>query len=173
MVTIKTERLVLRPYRPADVDDLYRNVQDKRIHAMTAALPHPYTKKNAVEWIAMNNATAHRKKKKDRLAFAVEYKKEVVGSIGLHKLEAHKAEIGYWLAPHAWGKGLMTEAVSAVTKYALGTLKLRRIYATAFVNNKASQRVLEKAGYRHEGLMKNSHLKNGRCVDATLYAKVK
>lgn len=173
MVTIKTERLILRPYRPEDVDDLYRNVQDTRIHRMTLSLPFPYTREHAKNWVAENNAAAHRRKKKERLVFAIEFAGEVVGNIGLHKLKAHKAELGYWLAPQVWGRGLMTEAVSALTRYALYTLGLRRVYATAFVKNRASQRVLEKAGFHREGVMRKAHQKNGRSVDATLYAKVR
>lgn len=95
------------------------------------------------------------------------------GGIGLEKIEGHKAEIGYWLAEKYWGKGVMTAAVEVVTKYSFEKLGLRRIYARVFHFNKASIRVLEKAGFEKEGLLKREAQKDGKLIDSVLYAKTR
>jgi RimJ/RimL family protein N-acetyltransferase len=81
------------------------------------------------------------------------------------------AEIGYWLGVSHWGRGIITEAVGAVTGYALAQHgDLRRLYAVPFGWNGASVRVLEKAGYRLEGRMRQSAVKDGQVIDQLLYA---
>ena len=67
----------------------------------------------------------------------------------------------------------MTEAVRIMTSIGFKKLNLKRTYASVFSKNKASARVLEKNKYKFEGLMKNYHMKDGKLIDALLYAKVK
>ena len=88
--------------------------------------------------------------KKGGLGFAIEVDGEAGGGIALHpqRNESRRsAEIGYWLGESFWGRGIMTEAVQALTEYGLQQLGLARIYAGIFESNPASCRVLEKAGY--------------------------
>ena len=81
------------------------------------------------------------------------------------------AEIGYWLGTAFWGEGIVTSAVAAVTRLAFGRhAELRRIYAVPFVWSRASARVLEKAGYRLEGQMRQSVIKDGEVTDQFMYA---
>jgi len=81
------------------------------------------------------------------------------------------AEIGYWLGVPFWGRGIMTAALQAVTAHAFREHpELRRIWAVPFAWNPASMRVLEKAGYRAEGRMRESAVKDGKIVDQMLYA---
>ena len=96
-----------------------------------------------------------------------------VGSIGLilgKDIERVSAEIGYWLGKPYWGRGITSVALHAATEYALETFPLLRIFAIPFADNLASVRVLEKAGYVREGLMKNSAVKEGKVRDQYLYA---
>jgi len=67
----------------------------------------------------------------------------------------------------------MTKAVKEITKFGFEKLKLRRIYAYVFTYNIASKRVLEKAGYKCEGILKKDFKKDNKCIDAYLLAKVK
>ena len=80
------------------------------------------------------------------------------------------AEIGYWLGEAFWGRGIATEAVRAVTPYAMATHSLTRVYAVPFAWNVASCRVLEKAGYVLEARLRNSAIKDGRLTDQLQYA---
>ncbi|MBP7076878.1 MAG: GNAT family N-acetyltransferase [Bacteroidales bacterium] len=82
--------------------------------------------------------------------FAIEIGGRLAGSIGLHiqtNNDIKNAEMGYWLAEVYHGKGIVTDAVKAITAMAFGQFQIGRIFATPFSNNPASIKVLEKAGY--------------------------
>jgi RimJ/RimL family protein N-acetyltransferase len=85
-------------------------------------------------------------------------------------VERVSAEIGYWLAEPFWGRGIATEAVVAVTQYAIATHRITRVFALPFASNAASCRVLEKAGYALEGRLRRSAIKDGKIVDQMQYA---
>jgi len=91
----------------------------------------------------------------------------------LRPVHRHTAELGYWLGEEFWARGVMTEAVGAFTDFCFDRFLLRRIYAEPFANNRASARVLEKAGFSFEGRLKNNVLKNGELLDSLLYARTK
>ena len=96
-----------------------------------------------------------------------------VGGIGLEQrrdIFRRSAEIGYWLGEPFWGRGITTQALRAVTEYAFKTFDLRRIDAGVFEWNRASMRVLEKAGYLCEARLKKSITKEGRTIDQWVYA---
>lgn len=173
MVTLKTKRLTLRPYKPRDADALYKLLQDKTVSRMTAHIPWPYTRKHAREWVRKNSVAAHRVKRWKQLVFAIEHAGEFIGTIGLHNPSAGRVELGFWLAKTHRGRGFMTEAAQKVTAYALTRLCFQRVQATALVHNKASQRVQEKAGLRYEGLLRKYHVKDGKALDVVMYAKVR
>ena len=65
------------------------------------------------------------------------------------------AELGYWLGEPFWGRGLATAAVRAVTRHAFAAFPLERVFALPFGPNRASQRVLEKAGFRREAYLRS------------------
>ena len=108
------------------------------------------------------------------IGFAIDIDGEIVGSVGIHKIaKSHQAEIGYWLAEQHWGNGIMTEAVKLITKLSFNELKLKRVYAYAFSFNKASQKVLAKAGFKFEGILKKNSKKDNKFIDDYLFAKIK
>jgi RimJ/RimL family protein N-acetyltransferase len=80
------------------------------------------------------------------------------------------AEIGYWLGERFWGRGIVTEALVAMTRHAIETHELTRVYAVPFAWNTASCRVLEKAGYVLEARLRRSAIKDGQIVDQLQYA---
>jgi RimJ/RimL family protein N-acetyltransferase len=81
--------------------------------------------------------------------------------------------MGYWLGEPYWGRGWMTRAVQAASEWALDDYKLIRVFAHVFSHNVGSMRVLEKAGFEREGIMRRSAIKNGVVLDQVLYAKVR
>jgi RimJ/RimL family protein N-acetyltransferase len=81
--------------------------------------------------------------------------------------------LGYWLAEPFWNKGIMTEAVKLITDYAFEHLNLNRIFAQPYDRNRASMRVLEKAGFQFEGRLKGNVYKEDEILDQLLYAKLK
>src|SRR5262249_11503976 len=82
------------------------------------------------------------------------------------------AEVGYWLAEPYWGRGICTEAVRAFTADLVSRFRLVRVFALPFARNVASARVLEKAGYRLEGTMRQAVVKESVVMDQLLYAFV-
>ena len=167
-----TRRLILRDITMKDVKEIVENANDPEIFYFTASIPYPYTLKDAKEWIRKNLKEAKKKKPK-QINFVIDINGEVVGGIGLNKIEGHKAEIGYWLAEKYWGQGIMTQAVKLVTGFGFKKLKLKRIYARAFSFNKASKRVLEKAGYKLEGILRKNTKKDNKFIDDYLFAKIR
>jgi RimJ/RimL family protein N-acetyltransferase len=105
-------------------------------------------------------------------SWAIVVEGEVAGGIGLMlqtDVERVSAEIGYWLGEQHWGKGNATEAVTAVTRESFRRFELSRIFALPFADNRGSIRVLEKAGYSHEGTMPRSTIKDGVIRDQLMY----
>lgn len=99
---------------------------------------------------------------------------QAVGGIGytLHgDVERVAAEIGHWLGTAFWGRGIMTSALREATAYAFREHPdLRRVYAVPYVTSTTSAHILEKAGYRLEGRMRQSVIKDGKVLDQFMYA---
>ena len=172
MRIIKSKQFILRPFNKKDERSLAKNINNKKIYRATLNIPYPYSLKDAKEWIAKNLKEV-KKKNLTEVNFVIDINGEIVGSVGLDKIEDHKAEIGYWLAEKHWSKGIITEAVRLITKFGFEELKLRRIYAYVFPFNKASMRVLEKADYKFEGIIRKDVKKDNKFMDDYLFANVR
>ncbi len=108
--------------------------------------------------------------------FAIAVAGEAVGGIGFTlqpDVARRSAEVGYWLGESFWGRGIATEALKAVTDYAFTNYDLCRIFAHVFDWNRASTRVLEKAGYTFEGRLRKSVTKDGQTIDQLMYAVIR
>ena len=113
-------------------------------------------------------------KQEPTINFCIEINGEAVGGIGIRvgsDVHRYTGEMGYWLGEEFWGRGVMTEAVTAVTNFCFENFPLRRISAEVFANNPASVRVLEKAGFTFEGRLRNNVVKDGKVLDSLLYAR--
>lgn len=87
-----------------------------------------------------------------------------------HKAEHKKAEIGFWLFPHFWKQGFISEALKPVIDYCQKEKSIHRIEAFVEAGNVASCRVLEKAGFQYEGKMVDCEVKDGRYISLLIYA---
>ena len=100
---------------------------------------------------------------------------ELVGVISLtpgRDVNRYSAEVGYFVSEQYWNKGYATEALRLVGNFAQFRHGLKRLYATVFDFNLASMRVLEKAGFKKEGIMKSSAVKDDKILDEHLYGLV-
>ena len=160
----------VRSWRETDASSLASHANNRRVWInLRDAFPHPYTLDDARAFIDASLAAV------PETRFAIAVAEAAVGGIGftLHDdVERVSAEVGYWLGEVFWGRGIMTEALAAVTTYAVRTHKLTRVYAVPYEWNAASFRVLEKVGYVCEGRMRRSAIKDGRVLDQLLYALV-
>jgi len=114
----------------------------------------------------------YKKKKPSSFTLAILYNKEYVGSIGINKFnyKNNNAEIGYWIGEPYWGKGITTKALKQFSRIVFNKFKLKRLEAFTYLRNKPSQRVLQKAGFKHEGTRKNAIKKGTKYLDDTIYA---
>ena len=158
----------VRSWSLNDVDSIVRHANNRKIWLnLRDRFPHPYTKADAESWIE-SALTA-----RPETTFTIEVSGEAAGGIGFEiktDVERYSAEVGYWLGEEFWNRGCCTAALKAATTFALKTYNLNRIFALPFVGNRASMRVLEKAGYRKECITRRSAFKDGRVVDQAVYA---
>src|SRR5262245_53672855 len=114
---IKTERLVLRPWKPEDETALVRHANNRNIWIRLAdRFPFPYTRKDARRFIRSTARAPF-----PPTQFAIVLDGEAIGGVGFERraqLERLTAEMGYWLSEMHWGKGYATEAVAALAEYA-------------------------------------------------------
>jgi len=158
----------LRAWSINDLNDLVTNANNIRIAKfMTDGFPHPYTKENGKAFIecATKDNPIH--------IFAIEVNGEASGGIGIHpQADIHRknAELGYWLAEKHWGKGIITSAIKQVVKFGFDNYNIDRIFARPFGTNMASQKVLEKSGFKLEARFEKTLVKNGELLDELIYA---
>ncbi len=168
---LETERLVLRPLTPEDAPTVARLAGRREIADTTISIPHPYSQDQAREWIATHAGPAGAGKE---LVFGITTRQEgrLMGAVGLREIDTEhsQAEMGFWTEVESWGKGYATEAARAVIRYAFEQLKLNRVYAHHMVRNPASGRVLQKAGMKREGLLRQRVRKWGVFEDVVLLA---
>lgn len=133
------------------------------------AFPYPYTAADARGYVLSCAADPETR----QLCRAVTADGRAVGSVGIFlgtDVYEKSGELGYWLAEPYWGKGIMTKAVRRLCAEAFEKFDIARIYAEPFACNTGSRRVLEKAGFTLEGVMKRGVYKNGEYHDYCMYA---
>ncbi len=166
---LQLESCEVRSFEPADAASLAEQANNRAVwRNLRDAFPHPYRVEDAEMFI-----TACRRPPETTFAIVVDGR--AVGAVGFvlgQDVERISAELGYWLGEPYWGRGIMTSVVAAVTAYAIEEFDLTRVFATPFSWNGASSRVLEKAGYTLEGVLRRSALKDGSIVDKQMYAFV-
>lgn len=165
------ERCTIRPWRPGDAESLAWHANNRKIWlAVRDLFPHPYTIKDAHEFLQRAIS------EQPEMKFCVEIDGAAVGGIGVHPgqdVYRHTATVGYWLGEQFWGRGVMTEALTAVTDFCFDNFPRRRIATEVFASNPASARVLEKSGFAFEGRLKNNVVKDGELLDSLVYAQTK
>lgn len=163
----------IRKWKLSDTKDLASVISNKKIQDnLRDGLPYPYTEQDATDYISAMLSEDENK----TLAFAITIDNKAIGSIGAFRqknIHRHTAEIGYYIAEEYWGKGLMTEAVKQICSYIFDKSNIVRIYAEPFSYNKASCRVLEKAGFLYEGTLRSNAIKNGKTIDMLMYSRLK
>ena len=164
-------RCTVRPWVAADAASLVRHADDRAVwRNLRDGFPHPYTAADAevwLTWVLPQDPVTH---------FAIEVEGEAAGGIGFtigQDVQRRTAEIGYWLGRAHWGRGIVTEALRAVTEHAFATHNLVRIEARVFAWNTGSVRVLEKAGYALEGRLRRAVEKDGQTTDMLVYAALR
>ena len=151
---IKTDRLILRELKGSDEKDIQRNANNIKIAKYIAPFPHPYSIKDAKNFI--KSCIKHsRDKPREVYDFGITLKSEdkVIGIISISKVDRFQGtcSIGYWLAQPYWRNGYMYESLRASIEFAFKKIKLRRIGISALADNEASNALIKKTGFKYEG----------------------
>ena len=160
----------VRPWQPADLPALVRHANNPAVAAqLRDVFPHPYTVADGRAFIDYAGGGM------PPTALAIVVDGEACGGTGVipgRGNERKTAEIGYWLGETFWGRGIAVDALTLTTRYAVEVFDVVRLEAFVIASNTRSCRVLEKAGYTHEGLRRKSFLKHGVLHDQCCYAWV-
>jgi RimJ/RimL family protein N-acetyltransferase len=160
----------VRPWRPADAESLVRHANNANVaRHLRDRFPHPYKRVHATAFLADCLRTD------PPSSLAIEVNGEAGGGIGYVRgtdVERYSAEVGYWLGEDYWNRGIVTEAVRLLTAHLFEEVQLLRLFALPLAGNDGSIRVLQKAGYEQEGVMRASCVKHGAPRDQLLFAAV-
>lgn len=169
-LTLLAERLVLRPLSIADAVSIQKLASDRQIADTTISILHPYPDGEAERYISKQ--IAEQQAGDSSVTFVIERQLEsdLIGIVELRDIEPEHlvAELSYWLAVAAWGRGYMSEALLPVLNFGFETLSLNRIHAYHMVRNTASAKVLQKNGFKLEGLLRQRVRKWGKFEDVKL-----
>jgi [ribosomal protein S5]-alanine N-acetyltransferase len=161
----------LRPWEDGDLAAMVAICSDRDVARYTR-VPDPYSEADARAWM---DAQPARLAEGEGMAFAiVEGPGPPVGSVGLRIDPSDRdiAEAGYMVAPAARGRGVATAALRLVSRWALCDLGVGRVQLTTHVDNEASQRVAERAGFRREGVLRSWEEIRGARIDLVMYSLV-
>ena len=154
---IEGRRVLIRKIRLTDANPILRLINDEKLVRWTIQIPHPYPEDGAVKFI---RKCQRQWRMEEAFVFAETMRKtaEFIGVISLSNVTMRHgcAELGFWSGRPYWGKGLTTEAVGLALRFAFKELGLHRVYASTFEPNVGSRRVLEKNGFKLEGVMREA-----------------
>ncbi|MCB0582845.1 MAG: GNAT family N-acetyltransferase [Phaeodactylibacter sp.] len=166
---LKTSRLLLRQFRQEDIHDVFHG------------LSHP----DVIKYYGVHFDTLEATQEQMNWFVSLETDRtgiwwaicraeggDFLGAAGFNNWshEHRKAEIGFWLLPEYWGKGIMSEALPLVCDYGFGKMGLHRIEAFVESENQNSKTAMSKLGFRLEGTMVDCEIKNGRFISLDIYA---
>jgi [ribosomal protein S5]-alanine N-acetyltransferase len=166
---LHTDRLVLRQLNNDDLQDFFELRSDTRVmqyidrplhktledtQQMLQSIDELYSSGDGINW-----------------GITLKGSPKLIGTIGYYRMtkEYFRVEIGYLLHPDHWRRGIMMEAIKAVTDYGFTKMKAHTIIADINPNNEASKMILEKAGFVKEAYFKDSYYINGKFEDAAIY----
>ncbi len=163
--------IVLRKLEPRDEKDLVKYASNPDVvRYLRNSFPYPYTHKDAHDWIHFASRFTK------GYFMAIELNEEVIGCVGVEQQDdvfCKSAELGYWIGQNFWRKGIMTYVVKKTIEYAFLHMDIVRLYANVFEGNIGSVKVLEKAGFVQEAVLKKAVYKNGIYLDQLIFAIVK
>lgn len=165
-----SEETVLRNFERNDAHKMAMLANNYKISKnLRDGFPYPYTLSDAEDFIRKYIG------QNPVCIFAIEYKSEYVGNIGLSigaDVYRKSAELGYFIGEPYWNLGIATKAVNLITEYGFYQLNLVRIFSGVFDFNSGSQRVLKKCNFELEAILKKAVFKNNKLCDEFRYSKI-
>ena len=149
-VVLRTERLMLRPWRQTDLQDLFAFASQSGVGEMCGWRPHTAIEESQRMLDALIAG---------KISFALEYQDKAIGMLGIPKYdEAHFPqfddlrcrELSFILNRDYWGRGIMPEAVREMLRHAFEDCGMKKVWCGYYEGNDKSQRVQEKCGFRYQ-----------------------
>ena len=165
---IKTERLLLRPIVTSDIQHIYRGLSHPLvIKYYGISYDTLEATKEQMEW--------YEDSKQCWWAICSADNQDFYGAGGLNdlSLKNKKAEIGLWLLPDFWGKGIMKEVMPLICNYGFDKLGLHRIEGFVEASNQNCKSAMAKLDFEHEGTMTDCEIKDGQFISVDIYAQLK
>ena len=171
-MTLKTDRIQLRKITQSDLENIYIGLSNPDvIKYYGISFSNLESTKEQMTWFTELEKT------KTGIWWAIcsHDNRIFYGAGGLNdKSEEHKkAEIGLWLLPEFWGKGIMAESMPLICNYGFNQLGLHRIEGLVESNNQNCKKAMAKLDFHFEGTMRDCEIKNGKFISLDIYAKLK
>ena len=167
---LRTNGLILRPWTPDDAPAIVEACSDPEIPRWIPMIPSPYTEEDARTFLDHCRETWDQG---EAYSFAIVDAQtgELAGSVAMRLLRFGTGHFGYWVAREARGRGVATEALKTLCRWAIDTLDVKRLELLTDPNNVASQRVAEKAGFQREGILRSSlEYRDGTRCDSIIFS---
>ncbi|MEB2314126.1 MAG: GNAT family N-acetyltransferase [Sorangiineae bacterium] len=162
MTTLRTRRLLLRRAQPSDLDALHAILSDEEAMRYWSTAPHR-SLETTQEWLRAMIASTPEESED----FIIEYEGKAVGKVGFYRLP----ELGFILRRNLWGRGLVSEAASAVIEHVFQTRDVEELQADADPRNVASIRVLERLGFVETGRAERTYCIDGAWTDSIFFVR--
>jgi ribosomal-protein-alanine N-acetyltransferase len=170
MKVLEGLRIFLRPMTVQDSGAVHSLLDDREVSEFLSRVRYPLPIENVRKHLEGLNRPGARKK---TFSFAIIEKKseKLIGSVSV-KLSSNLAlgELGYWLGRDYWGKGYMKEALRLAVGFAFGELRLHRVFAHVFSENVRSSKLLERLGFKREGVLREAVFKAGKWHDYEVFS---
>ncbi len=164
----------LRGLKRQDIHSLRNHADDKNISKFIPFIPHPYTLNDARKWINLTHRMA-RSNKAYHFGIALAETNEIIGIIGLKNINLldFNAELEYWVGSKYWRKGITSEALKLILKFAFNDINLIRVYAFVSEKNIASVKLLDKFRFVQEGNFRKAYKTNNKWYNVFGYGILK
>jgi [ribosomal protein S5]-alanine N-acetyltransferase len=168
--TLRTQRLILRELVPEDAEAIFAIRGDYEVTRLNTGEAYYRVEQAAALIRSIRNA--YDEQSELRWGITLKGTNVVIGMCGYNYWvrRDYRGCIGYDLARAYWGQGIMTEAVRSVIRFGFERMQLNRIEADASAENIASIRVLEKLGFKQEGIEREQYYEDGQFHDLVLFA---
>ena len=167
---LRANGLFLRPWSLEDAPALVEACNDPEIERWLPVIPSPYRETDAETYIDQSRESWE---KGDSFNFAIfdAETDRLAGSMSMRAKRFSTGHIGYWVAREARGRGIASEALRTLCRWAVETLEVQRLELLADVDNQGSQRVAEKAGFQREGILRSSlEYRDGTRGDSLMFS---
>jgi len=165
------QKVVLGKMQLKDADRMAKLMNNRDVQKnLRDHIPFPYANDDARQFIITSNILS------PPLNLGIYFDQKLVGVIGITINKStvdHEAEIGYWIGKPFWNKGITTQALRQMVEYVFDQFDLEIIFATVFIHNRPSMRVLTKSGFIFEHIVTDGYVKQGKPIDLHYYKLTK